>query len=55
MKHLKEANMGYFKHLWFAWTTALGLILHGLFPMILTTWASDRLMAKRDEIVQRKS
>jgi len=54
MKHLDEANMGYFEHLWFSWTTALGLIIHGIFPMILTTWASDRLVAQRDKIKYNK-
>ena len=47
MKHLKEVNMGYFEHLWFAWSMALALLVHGVFPSLFTTYASDKIRQYR--------
>lgn len=43
MKHLKEVGMGYFEHLWFAWSMALALLIHGIFPSLFTTYASEKM------------
>ena len=43
MKHLKEIGMGYFEHMWFAWSMALALLVHGIFPSLFTTYASDKI------------
>jgi len=43
MKHLKEISMGYFEHMWFAWSMALALLVHGIFPSLFTTYASDKI------------
>lgn len=52
MGHLEQVKMGYFEHLWFAWWTAAGLIVHGLLPDHLEHWASDRLCARQEEIAE---
>lgn len=52
MSHLQQVKMSYLGHLWFAWLTAAGLIVHGLFPDLLEHWASDRLCARQEEIVE---
>jgi hypothetical protein len=41
--------MSYFEHLVFAWKTAAGLMIHGLFPDLLVTYASDRLCERITE------
>jgi hypothetical protein len=43
MTHLKDVNMTYFQHLIRAWKIAVVLIVHGLFPNIWQTKASDML------------
>lgn len=43
MSHLKEMRMTYFQHLYRAWTIALVLLVHGLFPNIWKTKASELL------------
>lgn len=43
MKHLKDVNMGYFQHLWFAWSMGFALLIHGVFPSLFTTYASDKI------------
>ena len=43
MKHLEENNKTYFEHLYHAWKIAGILVVHGLFPMLWTTKASDIL------------
>ena len=50
MNHLREVNMGYFEHLRFAWLTAAGLVIHGLFPDLLVTYASDRLCHRAESV-----
>jgi hypothetical protein len=42
-KHLDENNVTYFQHLKFSWTVAFVLIVHGLFPFIWETKASEIL------------
>ena len=43
MKHLKEQNTTYFKHLFQAWSMGIVLFIHGVFPNILTDWVSKRI------------
>lgn len=43
MKHLKETNNTYFKHMLRAFTISCILIVHGIFPCIWETKASDLL------------
>jgi hypothetical protein len=42
-RHLMTIGMGYFQHLFHAWTMALALIIHGVFPSVLTNYASDKM------------
>jgi len=46
MSHLKEVNKGYFEHLCHAWKIAIVLIVHGIFPDVWKTKASDLLNQK---------
>ena len=46
MSHLKELNMTYFQHLCRAYKIAFILMVHGLFPNIWETKASDILHKK---------
>jgi hypothetical protein len=46
MSHLKDVNMTYFQHLARAFKVAFILIVHGLFPNIWKTKASDILHEK---------
>ncbi|MDA7800469.1 DUF6356 family protein [Gammaproteobacteria bacterium] len=41
--HLKEVNKSYLQHLYHAWSMALALIIHGLFPSILKDYVSDKM------------
>ncbi len=43
MSHLKEVKKGYFEHLFRAWKIAIVLIVHGIFPDIWKTKASELL------------
>lgn len=43
MSHLKDVNMNYFTHLLRAYKVALVLMVHGIFPNIWKTKASDIL------------
>ena len=43
MKHLEEINETYFQHLRFAWSVAFVLLVHGLFPWIWETKASQMI------------
>ena len=49
MKHLKENNMSYLEHLLFAWSMALALLVHGLIPVLFTTYASDKMKSILDK------
>ena len=44
MSHLKDVNMTYFAHLRRSFTVAFILIVHGIFPNIWKTKASDILL-----------
>lgn len=48
MKHLEEAKMSYFEHLRFAWSMSFALLVHGVFPSLFTTYASDKMKSKSD-------
>ena len=47
MSHLNEVGYGYFQHLFRAWRIAFVLIVHGIFPDIWKTKASDELCKER--------
>jgi len=47
MSHLNEVGYGYFQHLFRAWKIAFVLIVHGIFPNIWKTKASDELCKER--------
>jgi hypothetical protein len=47
IKHLKENNVGYFKHLFFALRIAGALIIHAVIPWVLVNYASDKLNARK--------
>ena len=42
-KHLKETNMGYFKHWWRAMKLSGALFIHAFLPDVLTDYASKKL------------
>jgi hypothetical protein len=46
MSHLDDVNHTYFQHLRRAWKIAFILFIHGLFPEIWKTKASDELCQK---------
>jgi hypothetical protein len=43
MGHLKESNIGYFKHLYRAWRWGIILFIHGIFPDVYKTKVSDEI------------
>lgn len=47
MSHLNETGRSYFEHLFYAWKFALILFVHGLFPNVWKTKASDGLCKER--------
>ncbi len=47
MSHLNEVGYGYFQHLYRAWKIAFILLVHGLFPNLWKTKASDLLCQER--------
>lgn len=49
MKHLKENSVTYFEHLRFAWSVAFVLFVHGLFPNVWETKASDILCSSDED------
>ena len=46
MKHLKEANMSYWKHWWHATTCGVALIIHAWLPNVLKDYASNKICKK---------
>ena len=53
MSHLKDVNMNYFQHLKRAWSIASVLLVHGLFPNIWKTKASDMLCANHESSTRK--
>jgi hypothetical protein len=47
VSHLHEVGYGYFKHLYRAWKIAFILLVHGIFPNVWKTKASDLLCKER--------
>lgn len=43
MNHLRENNVGYFKHLIRAWRWAIILFIHGIYPDVYKTKVSDEI------------
>jgi hypothetical protein len=57
MKHLKEINMSWSMHLWYALTLAgklfllsLTAVVHGLLPFIFTSKVSDEVHKLNEEL-----
>ncbi len=57
MKHLKEINMSWGMHLWYALTLAgklfllsLTAVVHGLLPFIFTSKVSDEVHKLNEEL-----
>jgi hypothetical protein len=46
MSHLSDVNRNYFQHLHHAWKVAFILLVHGVFPNIWKTKASDILLER---------
>ena len=46
MKHLKDVNMGYFEHMFFALSMAVALAVHAIIPCLFETYVSDRICRK---------
>jgi hypothetical protein len=53
VKHLKEIEMSYIKHLVHGWSIAGVLIVHGLLPFMWETKASD-MLCKKDKKSENK-
>ena len=43
IKHLKEQDLGYFKHWWRAMKLSGALFIHAFLPDVLTDYASEEL------------
>ncbi len=46
MSHLRDVNRNYFQHLYHAWKVAGILLVHGVFPNIWETKASEHLCSQ---------
>ena len=55
--HLSENKTTYIELLFHAWIIALVLIIHGIFPFVLTKYASDKIMnaSKKTNEVRKPS
>jgi Family of unknown function (DUF6356) len=60
LAHPRSAGQGYVEHLWFAWrfagvmaAGAAAACLHGVFPSVCQTAASDRVRALQDRLTVR--
>jgi len=60
MKHLKDINMSWSIHLWYAMTLAMRLFLlsltalvHGMFPFIFISTVSDGVNQLKNDLDQR--
>ena len=42
-KHLKEQNIGYWKHLWKALKISSALLIHAFLPDVLSDYASKEI------------
>ena len=50
MKHLEEIQMGYFEHLYHAWSMAFALLVHGIIPPLFTHYVRDKMYWHEDEL-----
>ena len=57
MKHLKDSNTTYFKHLHFAWKTSSQMlilvvigVIHGLIPWLFKDWVSSGINSLDDKM-----
>ena len=53
IKHLEGIDEGYFEHLWFAWSVAFVLLIHGLMPWVWKFKATE-MMAQKEVHRQEK-
>ena len=53
MRHLKVIHETYFEHLWFAWSVAFVMIVHGLMPWVWQFKATE-MMTRRETQRQEK-
>ena len=53
IKHLKWIDEGYFEHMYFAWSVAFVLIVHGLCPWMWQFKATE-MMARKETQRQEK-
>jgi len=49
-KHLQDNKMSYFQHLIHSWSMAFALAIHGVFPGVLETYASDKIKKHQESI-----
>ena len=47
LQHLKDNNIGYFRHLFRAWRWAFILFVHGLLPDVWQTKVGDEMMQEK--------
>ena len=47
--HLNKCKMGFFKHLLYSWRVAIVLAIHGIIPIIFTTYASNKILQNTKE------
>jgi hypothetical protein len=59
-KHLKENNMNYFQHMWFAlmlagktFGCAIGSVIHAFLPFVLVTHTSRTIKKLNDTFLER--
>lgn len=50
MKHLKDNNITYWGHWWFAMKLSIALFIHAWFPNLFTNYASDKICSKQKEV-----
>ena len=53
-EHLDEVEMNYFQHMCHAWKLSFILFVHGLFPWIWETKASDEIIDYENSISKSK-
>ena len=49
MSHLNDTGFNYFQHLIRAWKLSFVLLVHGLFPFIWETKASDEICSNKEK------
>jgi hypothetical protein len=52
MKHLKEKQIGYWKHWWVATRAGFGLLIHAWVPDLLPNYAMDSNLIKQMNLLR---